>query len=545
MSKEQSFAEFRRGYKPKTPPLFAHIAHLIASKQDGENKPASDISDRFNHSKGLPLVALSKGEKPHAGALKVGVVFSGGQAPGGHNVIAGLFDSIKMLNSNSEVFGFLKGPKGILEGQYQQLTDKVIDAYRNQGGFDMIGSGRDKIETGEDLKKAKFSCENLQLDGLVIIGGDDSNTNAAVLAEYFLAQGVKTTVVGVPKTIDGDLQNAYVPISFGFDTATKVYSYLISNIQKDAKSSGKYTHFIKLMGRSASHVALECALKTHPNYTLISEWVSEQKLTLEAIVTKLCDIVEARYKKGKAYGVIVIPEGVIEFIPQMRTLIDEINQLIATINTVIGQSDLANEIAKALTKPSLAAWNLLPKDLQHQLLLDRDPHGNVQVSHIQTEKLFGFAVAKELEKRQEQGSEKVKFSPVYHFLGYEGRSTYPSNFDADYCYSLGFVATTLIKEKASGYMCALQNLHLDVEHWKPLGVPIVQLMQFEKRKGKMKPVIEKALVELQGKPFAAFKKSSPEWELNDDDQLVGPICFEGPKDLTDSVPYIVQLSVEK
>ncbi|PCI78661.1 diphosphate--fructose-6-phosphate 1-phosphotransferase [Candidatus Aerophobetes bacterium] len=549
MASNPSFAQIRRKYQPKIPACFEQIetCTMVASKESGGFSLAKGIDASFVHSKNLPLfVAGTTSARDKKKKVVIGVVFSGGQASGGHNVVAGIFDALKKCHPDSKLLGFLKGPKGILTNSYQDLDEKIVQMYRNQGGFDMIGSGRDKIETEQDLEKAKIACEANALDGLVIIGGDDSNTNAALLAEYFLAKGVKTAVVGVPKTIDGDLQNAYVQISFGFDTATKVYSNLISNIQKDAKSSCKYTHFIKLMGRSASHVALECALQTHPTFTLISEDVADKKQTLSSIIHKMCDILQARQKKDKPYAVFLLPEGIIEFIPQMRALIDEINQWCSTReNQEQEQDDLVHLIQQQLSEKTLEAWHLLPPDLKAQLLLDRDPHGNVQVSHIQTEKLFSFAIAKELKKREKQGLGKTSFSPVYHFFGYEGRSTFPSNFDANYCYSLGFVAWLLIQAGATGRMCALQNLHLKPSKWEPVGIPITRLMAFEKRKGKMKPVITKALVDLQSSAFNHFRKNAAAWEEIDDDQSIGPIQFEGPEFITDSIPLIVQLGVKK
>lgn len=538
-------ATSRKKYTPKVPTCLQAI-EAGQMRQASQSVVASDdqekVAQHFPHSVGLSLMEMGANQEGERKPLKVGVVLSGGQAPGGHNVIAGLFDALKTHHKDSTLIGFLKGPKGILTNNYLTIDERAVEEYRNQGGFDMIGSGRDKIESEQDLAGARTTCEDNELDGLVIIGGDDSNTNAACVAEYFLDKGVKTSVVGVPKTIDGDLQNDYVPISFGFDTATKVYAYLISNIQRDAKSSCKYTHFVKLMGRSASHVALECALQTHPNYTLISEEVKEKGFCLHDVVQKLADVVCARVKEGKPYGVFLIPEGVIEFIPDVGILIGEINQIGAEFRAQTPAEEFITVVEKQLSEASKSAWNLLPYEIRQELVMDTDPHGNVQVSHIQTEKLLASIIKEELKKREKALGEKIPFAPVYHFLGYEGRSTFPTNFDANYCYSLGLVAYLLIKGCGTGRMCALRGLAGDVSNWEPLGVPITSLMNFETRKGKLKPVIKKALVELDSKAFKEFKRVSPSWELTDDEQGIGPIQFEGSPNLTDNVPVIVRLA---
>lgn len=463
-----------------------------------------------------------KGQEGVKGAskpLRVGVVFSGGQAPGGHNVVTGLFDALKKLNPANELIGFLDGPSGILNNKTKPLTVDLLADYRNQGGFDLIGSGRTKIEAPEQFEAALKTVQTLKLDGLVIIGGDDSNTNAAFLAEFFLSKGCATKVIGVPKTIDGDLKNPYVPISFGFDTACKIYSEMIGNIARDALSAKKYTHFIKLMGRSASHIALECALKTKPNLCLIGEEVAEKKMTLDQIVQEICAVLSKRAEKGKHYGVILIPEGLIEFIPEVGALISELNRQIKP-------SDLSPD--------SKCCFASLPERIQKQLLLDRDPHGNVQVSRIETELLLIEKVAE---------AYKGKFSPLAHFFGYEGRSGFPSNFDANYCYALGMTAALLIDRGYTGYMCSVTGLQRPVAEWEIGAVPIVPLMHYEMRKGEMRAVIKKALVDLKGRPFQQFDRERGKWIEEDHYQFIGPMQFAGDPALTDSIPSSLQLEL--
>jgi diphosphate-dependent phosphofructokinase len=456
--------------------------------------------------------------------LRVGVVFSGGQAAGGHNVITGLFDALTRFNTQPRLFGFLGGPEGLVENRYIALDRPVLAPYRNMGGFDLIGSGRVKIETPQQFEAVLKNCLALKLDGVVIIGGDDSNTNAVLLAEYFLTHKCSTRVIGVPKTIDGDLKSEDVEISFGFDTACKTYSEMISNICRDALSAKKYTHFIKLMGRSASHVTLECALQTHPNYTLIGEEIAARQMTLDQVVDALCTVIGKRAEKGDHFGVVLIPEGLIEFIPEMTTLVTELNRLLAR-----GEPDiLANLSAQGAT-----LFTSLPKEIGQQLLLDRDPHGNIQVSQIATEQLLIQLVKKRLKTG--------KFNPLGHFLGYEGRSGYPSNFDANYCYALGYTAAALIRGGVTGYMSTLQNLTELPEKWVPVGIPLVKLMALEERKGKRKPVIKKALVDLEGEPFKFFVSQREEWALYDRYRFVGPIQFAGPSQLCDSTPFTLNL----
>ncbi len=514
----------RLSYQPTLPKV---LGELCAITFKGQGKTAciankKEIEVLFPKSYGRPLLTPMKREQPYLKPLKVGVVLSGGQASGGHNVITGLFDALKMFHSESHLVGFLNGPSGILEGEILELSEDLLEQYRNQGGFDLIGSGRSKIETEDQLEKSLAIFDKLQLDGLVVVGGDDSNTNAAVLAETCLAKGCKTKVIGVPKTIDGDLKNDFVDISFGFHTATATYSEMIGNIARDAASAKKYTHFIKLMGRSASHIALECALNTHPNLCLIGEEVAEKKMTLKAVTAEIADVIEKRGNNGKNYGLILIPEGLIEFIPEMRDLISELNILLAE-----GKDE------KALSAEAKATFKFLPKEIAQQLLLDRDPHGNVQVSHIQTDLLFSRAVKEELKHRP---SYKGKFSPIHHFFGYEGRAGLPTNFDATYCYSLGHVAALLIRDGHTGYMSCVRHLTRPSAEWDICGIPITALMNLEKRKGKDKPVIRKALVELSGPAFKSFSRNRIKWMLEDYYAYPGPIQFDGDPVITDQVP---------
>ncbi len=528
--------QFRQAYQPVLPPLL-HDPSTVSWLLDPE--PVSEdvkIQPLFPHLLGRPLLRAQKGTKRESKPLTIGVVLSGGQAPGGHNVIIGIYDCLMRLSSDSKLIGFLDGPSGIISGKWRSLEPKFLASYRNQGGFDMIGSGRVKIETDEQLSASLAVVQNLQLDGLVIIGGDDSNTNAAVLAEYFLKHGCQTKVVGVPKTIDGDLKNRWVGTSFGFDTACKVYAEMIGNIARDALSSKKYTHFIKLMGRSASHIALECALTTQPNLTLIGEEVAQKQTTLAQIVAQIADLVCHRAEIGKQYGVILIPEGLIEFIPEIAALIKELDALLAA-EPVLSASTAAGRLSPTVRNCFIA----LPQRIQEQLLFHRDPHGNVQVSLIETERLLMEMVEKELERRQSAGLSKAKFSPVQHFFGYEGRAGYPSNFDSNYCYALGFVSALLIDEGATGYMACIGNLKLSPDHWTVGGVPLISLMHVELRKGKEKPVIQKALVDLNGTPFKTFEHQRDEWKLNDQYRFPGPMQFSGDPSLTNRVPMTLVL----
>ncbi|MDJ0652276.1 MAG: diphosphate--fructose-6-phosphate 1-phosphotransferase [Simkaniaceae bacterium] len=485
-----------------------------------------EIEAKFPRTFGRSLLYPEKGEKLLSKALRVGVVFSGGQAAGGHNVIAGLFDALKTLHHESQLIGFLGGPSGMIEGKTLELSEDLLRNYRNQGGFDLIGSGRTKIETKEQLKQSIETFNQLLLDGVVIIGGDDSNTNAAILAEFALSKGCKTKVIGVPKTIDGDLKNDFVDISFGFHTACTTYAELIGNIARDAFSAKKYTHFIKLMGRSASHVALECALLTQPNLTLIGEEIAEKKMTLQEIIISLADVIEKRGNQGNNYGVILVPEGIIEFVPEMRVLIDELNTLLAE-----------EKDEKALSTQAKATFDFLPKEIAQQLLLDRDPHGNVQVSHIQTEVLLSTLVKKDLKKRP---SFTGKFSPLHHFFGYEGRAGLPTNFDATYCYTLGYIAALLIRGGHTGYMCAVSQLVKPSSDWEICAIPMTCLMNVEVRQGKEKPVIRKSLVDLEGATYKFFEKNRRKWMEEDHYLFPGPIQFEGDLSLTDTSPKSLQ-----
>ncbi len=515
----------RLSYPLEVPKILSDLNRITfkEGQKTSAQKDALAIQKHFPRTYGRPIMKPAKKEtNASSKVLKVGVVLSGGQAAGGHNVIIGLFDALKKDHKKSHLFGFLNGPIGILEGKYVDLAEKQLSFYRNQGGFDLIGSGRTKIETKEQFSKALQVIETLDLDGLVIIGGDDSNTNAAFLAEYLLEHHCKTAVVGVPKTIDGDLKNDHVAISFGFDTACRTYSEMIGNIARDALSAKKYTHFIKLMGRSASHIALECALQTQPNYTLIGEEVAKKRQSLKEITEDLADLIKKRTLSGKNYGVILIPEGLIEFISEMKNLIEELNALLATKKDPV--EHLGSSAKETLT--------FLPKHIQKQLLLDRDPHGNVQVSHIQTETLLSHLVRERL--KREKGDKT--FNPVHHFFGYEGRAGFPSHFDATYCYSLGMLSALLIRERLSGYMSCIQGLEKPPLEWEIYALPMTSFMNIEIRKGKEKPVIQKALVNLDGKLFKRFEKEREKWKLEDHYRYLGPIQFDRDFSWGDQTP---------
>ncbi|MCE5316743.1 MAG: diphosphate--fructose-6-phosphate 1-phosphotransferase [Parachlamydia sp.] len=520
--------------QPKLPAVLANLASLSPSPKAGKMQASEEVLRLFPKTSAQhPLQFVSSEKKEHQ-TLVVGVVFSGGQASGGHNVIAGLSEALKKLNPDSRLIGFLNGPDGIIRNKTMELTPELIASYRNQGGFDLIGSGRTKIETEEQFQAAEKSAREHNLDGLVIIGGDDSNTNAALLAEYFTERSCKTAVVGVPKTIDGDLKNAYIESSFGFDTACKTYSEIIGNILRDSLSAKKYTFFIKLMGRSASHVALECALQTHCNLTLIGEEIEAKRMTLADITDAIADLIAVRSAKGKDYGVILIPEGIVEFIPEVRALIQE-------LNTLLAKGPLTEELKKQLTPESQRCFTSIPAIVQAQLLMERDPHGNVQVTKIETERLLVEMVQQELNRRAKAGTFTGKFSPVPLFCGYEGRSAFPSLFDAHYCYALGHVAALLVSSKATGYMSVVSQLKRPVSEWQIGGIPLVQMMHQEMRKGKMKPVIRKALVDLDGKPFSNFKELREAWMLADDYRYPGPIQLYGPEELTNTITLTLAL----
>ncbi|MCK4543847.1 MAG: diphosphate--fructose-6-phosphate 1-phosphotransferase [Spirochaetales bacterium] len=537
--KHSALQEARYAYKPKLPPILRGAIETIQLQQ---GEPTESVEDRqalkqlFPHTYGKPVALFTKGENSSIGnRISVGVVLSGGQAPGGHNVISGLFDAIKKGNPESRLIGFLGGPGGILEEKQIEITSEYLDLYRNTGGFDIIGSGRTKLEAEEQFDTCIEVCHRLKIDALLIIGGDDSNTNGALLAEYFLKKDAGIKVIGVPKTIDGDLKNAHIETSFGFDTATKTYSELIGNIERDANSARKYWHFIKLMGRSASHIALECALQTRPNIAIISEEVAAKRMTLNQIVDSIVRVVRVRADQGNNFGVVLIPEGLIEFIPEMKKLISELNDLLAenqeyydTLNTFEDQSAWIN---KNLSKDSSYVFSSLPNNIQRQLLMDRDPHGNVQVSRIETEKLLIEMVEDKLSELKSKGEYSGVFSSQNHFFGYEGRCAFPSNFDADYCYSLGFTSFILIASGLSGYMASVKNLHRPADEWVAGGIPITMMMNLEQRHGKQKPVIKKALVELDGKPFRTFASMRDEWALKGAYTFPGAIQYYGPAEV--------------
>ncbi len=516
----------RRRQLPELPFILRDLSHVHFTQSAQGREGDERIKTLFPLTHGHPVLTGQKGEKRMPKPLQVGVVLSGGQAAGGHNVIIGIHDALQQLDSQSRLFGFLGGPGGIVSGKCKELTKALIAPYLNQGGFDMIGSGRTKIETEEELSASLAVIQKMRLDGLVIVGGDDSNTNAAVLAEYFLKNGCAAKVIGVPKTIDGDLKNAYVATSFGFDTASKIYSEIIGNIARDALSAKKYYHFIKLMGRSASHIALECALVTQPNLTLIGEEVAAKKLTLAQITHEIADLIVKRAEIGKNYGLILIPEGLIEFIPEISILIKELNQILSSES-----APSSTQISSQLTASSQSCFASLPEKIQQQLLHARDPHGNVQVSLIETERLFMDLVSKELEQRQKRGAYPGKFAPLQHFLGYEGRSGFPTPFDSNYCYALGVVSALLIDEGVTGYMSFVSHLSKPVEEWGIGGVPLTSLLHIEMRKGKEKPVIQKALVDLKAKPFVYFQQRRDRWKQEDEYRYPGPVQFFGEKEL--------------
>ncbi len=528
--------EERYKYKPALPSILKEDISNISIETGEATESISnqtELKQLFPGTYGNPLVKLIKGENPSVSKqLNVGVVLSGGQAPGGHNVIAGIFDALKNGNSESKLFGFIGGPSGILENKAVEITSRHIDRYRNTGGFDIIGSGRTKLESEEQFVKSFQVCIEREINALVIIGGDDSNTNAAVLAEYFLKKETGITVIGVPKTIDGDLKTEQIEISFGFDTATKIYSEIIGNIERDANSAKKYWHFIKLMGRSASHICLECALQTQPNIAIISEEVADQHKTLNQIVDEMVEIIVKRAENGDNFGTVLIPEGLIEFIPEMKSLISELNDLLAeheahfsTLRTFEAQSEWIN---KNLSRDASYVFSSLPNNIQRQLLMDRDPHGNVQVSRIETEQLLIKMVKSKLNELKTGNKFNGKFSSQHHFLGYEGRSAFPSNFDANYCYSLGYNAFILITSGLTGYMSAIKNLAAPAEEWIAGGAPITKMMTLEQRHGKMKPVIKKALVELDAKPFKKFAGSRDNFAIKTSYTYPGAIQYFGP-----------------
>lgn len=534
----------RMGYAPKLPKGLQHNSVIV------EGEPTVSVGDQeaikalFPLTYGLPLVEFKETSAPQKenAPMNVGVILSGGQAPGGHNVICGLFDGIKQLNPANRLYGFLLGPGGLVDHKYVELTKEVVDEYRNTGGFDMIGSGRTKLEKPEQFEKGREILNKLGIKALVIIGGDDSNTNACVLAEYYAQKGYGIQVIGCPKTIDGDLKNEQIETSFGFDTACKTYSELIGNIERDANSARKYWHFIKLMGRSASHIALECALQTQPNVCLISEEVEAKNQTLDDIVTEIANAVAQRAAQGNNFGTVLIPEGLIEFIPSIRGLIAELNDLMATEEFAAQKADSRlSWLGSHLSAANADVFKSLPTATAEQLTKERDPHGNVQVSLIETDKLLATMVEKKLAQMKDEGKYVGKFASQHHFFGYEGRCAAPSNFDADYCYSLGVSASRLIGEGKTGYMAIVKNTTAPAAEWVAGGVPITMMMNMERRKGEMKPVIKKALVDLDGKPFKAFAACRDDWKLNTQFVYPGPIQYFGPSDVCDRTTVTLQL----
>jgi pyrophosphate--fructose-6-phosphate 1-phosphotransferase len=539
----------REAYEPKLPGSLKGAVKIVEGKKTESIADQADIEKLFPNTYGMPLLTFEPGEKKDFPVISVGVILSGGQAPGGHNVIAGLFDGLKALNPENKLFGFLGGPSGLTDNKYEELTADVIDHYRNTGGFDIIGSGRTKLEEPEQYDLGLENCKALGISALVIIGGDDSNTNACVLAEYYKAKDAGIQVIGCPKTIDGDLKNEMIETSFGFDTACKVYSELIGNIQRDANSAKKYWHFIKLMGRSASHIGLECALQTQPNITIISEEVEEKKQTLDEIVKYIADIISKRAANGENFGTVLIPEGLIEFVPEMKVLISELNDLMAHKEVEFSALETKLEkrefVTEELSDKSSAVYDSLPNDIADQLIMDRDPHGNVQVSKIETEKLLIEMVEARLKKLRKKDKFHGKFAAQNHFFGYEGRCAAPSNFDADYTYALGYTAAVLIGEGKTGYMSSVRNTTASADEWIAGGVPVTMMMNMERRHGKMKPVIQKALVELDGAPFKKFTSKRDDWAINTKYVYPGPIQYFGPSEVCDAPTKTLQLESGK
>ena len=538
----------RAAYQPKLPQA---LKGAVVAK---EGEPTQSVADQeaikalFPNTYGMPLIQFVEGEAAEFPAINVGVILSGGQAPGGHNVISGLFDGIKKLNADSKLYGFILGPGGLVDHNYKELTADIIDEYRNTGGFDIIGSGRTKLEKEEQFEKGYEIIKELGIKALVIIGGDDSNTNACVLAEYYAAKNYGVQVIGCPKTIDGDLKNEMIETSFGFDTACKTYAEVIGNIQRDCNSARKYWHFIKLMGRSASHIALECALQVQPNICIVSEEVEEKEMSLDDVVTYIAQTVADRAADGNNFGTVLIPEGLIEFIPAMKRLIAELNDFLAHNGEEFAAVEKAEQrqyIIDHLTAENAAIYASLPEGVARQLSLDRDPHGNVQVSLIETEKLLSEMVGNKLAAWKKEGKFVGKFAPQHHFFGYEGRCAAPSNFDADYCYSLGYTASMLIANGKTGYMSSVRNTTAPAAEWIAGGVPITMMMNMERRHGEMKPVIQKALVRLDGAPFKKFAANRETWAKETAYVYPGPIQYFGPTEVCDEPTKTLQLEQAK
>ena len=536
----------RAAYQPKLPKALRGAVKVKEGAPTESVGDQEEIKKMFPNTYGMPVIEFVSGEAVSLPPFNVGVILSGGQAPGGHNVISGLFDGIKSLNPDSRLYGFILGPGGLVDHKYMELTSDIIDEYRNTGGFDIIGSGRTKLEKVDQFESGIKIIRELGIKALVIIGGDDSNTNACVLAEYYAAKNYGVQVIGCPKTIDGDLKNDQIETSFGFDTACKTYSELIGNIQRDCNSARKYWHFIKLMGRSASHIALECALQCQPNVCLVSEEVEEKNMSLDQVVGMIADVVAARAEEGNNFGTVLIPEGLIEFIPAIKKLIAELNDVLATDEAkAVARENQIDYVKAHLSAENLATFNSLPADVASQLALDRDPHGNVQVSLIETEKLLSHMVGDKLAQMAAEGKYKGKFAAQHHFFGYEGRCAAPSNYDADYCYALGFNASRLIANGKTGYMSIIKNTTAPAEEWIAGGVPITMMMNLEKRAGEMKPVIRKALVKLDGAPFKFFASKRDEWAKNTCYMYPGPIQYFGPTEVCDQSTITLKLEQGK
>ena len=538
----------RADYQPRLPKALQGAVKVKEGEPTQSVDNQEEIKKLFPNTYGMPLVEFVPGEAANNKKMNVGIILSGGQAPGGHNVICGLFDAVKKLNPENKLYGFLMGPGGLVDHDYIEITADYVDNYRNTGGFDMIGSGRTKLEEVDQFEKGIEIIRQLDIQAIVIIGGDDSNTNACVLAEYYAAKNYGVQVIGCPKTIDGDLKNDQIETSFGFDTATKTYAELIGNIERDRNSARKYWHFIKLMGRSASHIALECALQCQPNICIISEEVEAKDQTLNDIVEQICEAVAYRAANGKNFGVVLVPEGLIEFIPAIGRLIDELNDLLAAHGAEY--KDLEPEaqrqyILAHLSKENAATFETLPEDVAHQLSLDRDPHGNVQVSLIETEKLLSDMCEAKLAKWAKEGKYNGKFATLHHFFGYEGRCAAPSNFDSNYCYALGTSAAQLIANGKTGYMAIVKNTTANTDEWKAGGVPITMMMNMERRNGKMKPVIRKALVELDGNPFKTFAAIRDTWAKETCYVYPGPIQYWGPSEVCDTTTITLALEHQK
>lgn len=545
--KESILQELRLSYVPKLPAALQGPVKIKEGEPTQSVDNQDEIKKLFPNTYGMPVVEFEPCNDSCGKKMNVGVILSGGQAPGGHNVITGIFDTVKSLDKDNRVYGFILGPGGLVDHNYMEITKDFIDGYRNTGGFDMIGSGRTKLEKTEQFEKGYEIIKKLDINAIVIIGGDDSNTNACVLAEYYAAQKYGVQVIGCPKTIDGDLKNAQIEASFGFDTATKTYSELIGNIERDCNSARKYWHFIKLMGRSASHITLECGLQCQPNICLISEEIKAKNLTLNQIAESLCKVIASRAADGNNFGVVLIPEGLIEFIPSIDSLIEELNDLLASHGSEYKNLDKDAQreyILAHLSETNRETYDTLPDDVALQLSLERDPHGNVQVSLIETDKLLSDMCAAKLEKWKKEGRYDGKFATQHHFLGYEGRCATPSNYDTNYCYALGTSAALLIANGKTGYMATVRNTTKSADEWIAGGVPITMMMNLERRNGKMKPVIRKALVDLDGMPFKTLAQRRGEWAKDTCFIYPGPIQYWGPAEVCDRPTMTLALEHE-